>query len=553
LTPARKASTIAARIDAADTEVSQPMRDDISFGAATVRERSAAPLPDGRGSERWTAADWRLLAVLLLFAAGLRAWQLAHTEVAARDSIGFIRVAWRLHSQPLRDWPTVLAHSEQHPGYPLAVVAVAQPVRLLVAGPDADRMRLSAQLASALAAVLLVLPVFCLGRELFDRRVGFGAALLLQCLPVSGRILADGLSEAVFLLLAMSALYWSVRGLRSRHAPVAFALAGLFGGLAYLTRPEGAFVVAATAVVLLAGQAVRSWRRPRRDLLVSAAALALPALLLAGPYVATTGRLSVKPGPDKALHHHTAAAAPEYTDGRVLLGAYWVYYGNEQALAVLALEIVKGSFYVGWVAALLGVWWHRRRLRWVPGAWVLLLVCIGVAVSLWRLAVAAHYLSDRHALLILTCGSYWAVAGLIGVGERLAAYWPRLSPCRGLALPLVFAAAALPKTVQPLHEGRSGFREAGRWLAEHSDPADYVADPLCWAHYYAGRVFIEGTDAPGRGSRLFVVLEESDNEHHRVPAYAEARTWVAGREAVYRKAVRRGRHRAEVRVYQIDR
>ena len=66
--------------------------------------------------------------------------------------------------------------------------------------------------------MLLVLPVFCLGRELFDRRVGFGTALLLQCVPVSGRILADGLSEALFLLFASSALLWSVRALR-RPAP----------------------------------------------------------------------------------------------------------------------------------------------------------------------------------------------------------------------------------------------------------------------------------------------------------------------------------------------
>ena len=67
------------------------------------------------------------------------------------------------------------------------------------------------------------------GRDLFDNRVGFGAAVLVQCLPVSGHILADGLSEAVFLLFATSALLWSVRALRRSRAGKEFALAGFFG------------------------------------------------------------------------------------------------------------------------------------------------------------------------------------------------------------------------------------------------------------------------------------------------------------------------------------
>src|SRR5438552_14600107 len=142
---------------------------------------------------RWTSADWLLLGLLVLLAAGIRVWQLAHTEVAARDSIGFIRIAWQLHLHPLSQWPGVLRQAQQHPAYPLTILAASAPLRALELR-EADHMRLSAQLASVLAAVLLVLPMFCLGRDLFDHRVGFGAALLVQCLPGSGRILAHGLS-----------------------------------------------------------------------------------------------------------------------------------------------------------------------------------------------------------------------------------------------------------------------------------------------------------------------------------------------------------------------
>src|SRR5438067_9974363 len=99
---------------------------------------------------RWTSADWLLIGLLVLLAAGIRVWQLAHTEVAARDSIGFIRVAWQFRRAPLAQWPEVVRHAEQHPVYPLAVLAASKAVRHLARGPESDRMRLSTQLASAL-------------------------------------------------------------------------------------------------------------------------------------------------------------------------------------------------------------------------------------------------------------------------------------------------------------------------------------------------------------------------------------------------------------------
>ena len=62
-------------------------------------------------------------------------------------------------------------------------------------------MQLSAQLASNLAALLLIFPMYFLGRFFFERRVAFWGTLLYQYLPVSGQHLSDGVSEALFLLL----------------------------------------------------------------------------------------------------------------------------------------------------------------------------------------------------------------------------------------------------------------------------------------------------------------------------------------------------------------
>jgi hypothetical protein len=515
---------------------------------------------------RWTSADWLLLGLLVLLAAGIRVWQLAHTEVAARDSIGFIRIAWQLHQHPLTEWPGVLRHAEQHPAYPLTVLAASVPLRALHL-PEADHMRLSAQLASALAAVLLVLPLFCLGRDLFDRRVGFGAAALVQCLPVSGRILADGLSEAVFLLFATSALLWSCRALRRPRAGKEFVLAGLFGGLAYLTRPEGLLIVLATGLVLLVSQAVEGWRRTRRDWLLCGSTLSLSAAILAVPFMVLTGHLTVKPAGNQILTNRPPPGVPSESAApapgpRILLATYHVYEKRPHrawwGLRVLVEEIVKGSFYLGGLAALVGLWGERGRRRRDPGTWMMLLVCLGVGFALWRVAVVIGYLSDRHTLLILVCGSFWAVAGLMTLGQGLARRLPRLRFWAGegwaIALPLLFAAAALPKTLQPLHEYRSGFREVGYWLAEHTRPIDQIIDPLCWAHYYAGRVFLEGSDvplSPGCWPRQFVVLEDAGNRHDRLWTYKEAERKVAGLDPVFRWPCQRGHQRAEILVYEL--
>src|SRR5262249_58511665 len=97
---------------------------------STAPAASRTPLTQDTPT-RWTSADWLLLALLVLLAAGIRVWQLAHTEVAARDSIGFIRIAWQLHQHPLSEWKDVLAHAEQHPIYPLTIHAVSIPLRAL--------------------------------------------------------------------------------------------------------------------------------------------------------------------------------------------------------------------------------------------------------------------------------------------------------------------------------------------------------------------------------------------------------------------------------------
>jgi 4-amino-4-deoxy-L-arabinose transferase-like glycosyltransferase len=522
------------------------------------------------------------LLLLLVLALAMRLWQVWHTEVAARDGIGYIRYAWQLQHQPWRD---VFRHKDRGgPAYPLALLAVSYPVRHLIHGPESTVMVLSAQLVSAIAGVLLVIPMYYLGGEIFDRRVAFWACLLFQFLPATGRILSDALTEATYLLFAASALWLGARSLRTRSA-IGFGISGLCAGLAYLTRPEGGVIVAATGLALLGCQAVRAWRISLGRLSACALTLSVGFLLVAAPFMAVIGRISNKDTLDHfqrgAWLNDTERIVPSarITDASPTtelgygppLAVWWQGEDPEHphrfwwGLEALGTELSKGMFQIGWLPALIALWWFRDRFRSVPGVWILLLVCMAMLLALWRLAAVMGYVSERHAMLILLCAMFWMAAGICVIGDWLATIMRQftrtgnrvarlLTDGRSLSviLLLCLTGIALPKSLEPLHANRAGLRQAGEWLAEHADPSDEIKDPYCWSHFYAGWVFNEGRDLqppPGHPHRRYVVLEHSISEHVRLTELANAKDAERTGTICYRWSGKQGKHRAEVLVY----
>jgi hypothetical protein len=237
------------------------------------------------------------------------------------------------------------------------------------------------------------------------------------------------------------------------------------------------------------------------------------------------------------------------------------------ALHALTLELGKGFFYFAWMPALVALCWYARRFVRVPGAWVVLLVCLSLTGLLDAVARKMGYVSDRHLLLIVMCGCYWAAAGAILLGEKLAVGAARLRPTLAgsrwsdtriwsLALLLLLVVSPLPRTLQTLHAERTGFRSVGRWLSKKTLPGDFVEDPFCWAYYYAGRVFVEGCkDLPvGKPARFYVVLERSKNRHpHLVSLQAALVHTLEEKESevIHEETVQRGKEEATIQVWRV--
>jgi hypothetical protein len=555
-----------------------------SVARPTTQDRQGVPV----------RAIWRdlgLLALLLVISAVGRFWLIRHTEVAARDSIGFIRYAVQLEEKALIP---VLRENLQHPGYPAIILAVSLPVRQFCGGVDAASMQLSAQLASGLAGLLLVVPLFYLGVEMFDRRTAFWGAAVFQCLPVSSQVMSDGLSEATYLLFTTTALWLAVRGFRTRSI-LSFAVSGASSGLAYLVRPEGLLVLPAAGLVLLGMQAVRAWRWPWRRVLACGTCLVLAASLTGGPYAAIIGRLTNKPTARTLIETPPAAAQGPVAEAPLaVIFADWLTDHQRGSLGwgleVLTAMLVKGYYYILWLPTLLGLWRYRGRFTEGPGLWVLLLATLLLMAVLVRMVMLVGYLSERHVLLLVLLGINWGVRWLLGFGDWLAALGPRFATTRGWLAPgsrlpgrVVLAGlmiAGLAGALKPLHASRAGHHAAGRWLAAHLTPHDRLIDPFAWAHYYAGRVFLEesGWVQPAEARVQYVVLdgrtnpvpqsrkvrdlvqgmfaggtpERIENDHPRLPLMQEARDVAQRGRVVYHWPEHVSADRAKVLIFATE-
>jgi Dolichyl-phosphate-mannose-protein mannosyltransferase len=550
-----------------------------------------------RSQVRGIWLDIGLILIVCLVTVALRSWLIAHTAVAARDSIGFIRYALALESQ---HWLDVLRNTQQHPGYPIVLLLVSWPVRLCLGGINPLSMQLSAQIASGLASTILVVPMYFLGCHFFDRRAGFWGSLLFEVLPVSGRAMSDGLSEATFLLFVSLSLLFAVIALKRNSIP-AFVFSGVFGGCSYLTRPEGVLVVLATLAVLLGKQFYKPWRE--RWLRVSGCSLSLcvAALLIGGPYAYIIGGLTNKPTPRAILESRTIEGAGleesllrmrkdegemgnessviplvfhSVHPSRPLLASVVALYAPKNlhdrrlwALLAILTELIKGYQYIVALPVLLGLWWYRQLLRDNAGTWTLFILCILHAFVLWKLALAVGYVSERHILLLVLCGIFTGAATIGLAGDYLQGQLVRL--CRttqstmkcqstpntftaGLLLATV-AAFCLPDTFRTLHANRAGHRAAGLWLAQNTNPGDSIIDPFCWAHYYAGRTFTEDaakTPAADFPPSQYVVLESSD--HARLPTIRYAMDLASRGHLVYHWPVGRPEDQAKVKIYAVQ-
>ncbi|MCU1376785.1 MAG: hypothetical protein JWO68_4071, partial [Actinomycetia bacterium] len=274
-----------------------------------------------------------LLAIAVL-AAILHGVGIMRSPLPAQDGLKFLRVAREFHAKP---WAQVVRGTDQHPLYP-ATIAAVQPLLRSFAGDGADSWRITAQVVSAMATLLLLLPLYALTRSLFDPATGLMAASLFVLLPLPFAVGHDTLSDPLALLCFATAMAFGAQALRSRSMRAALGC-GLASGVGYLARPEVAIAPLAVIVAGLAPDAIlllRGRLAGRVMRLRSLAPLPIAFLAMVGSYALVKGEVSEKLALRRSVaissvHDAPSSDRPELPPG--LSDPRWDFSAKEESQA----------------------------------------------------------------------------------------------------------------------------------------------------------------------------------------------------------------------------
>ena len=453
------------------------------------------------------------IAALMALAAGLLGWLAGHTDVLFADGLRYVDQARNLDAGDLR---AGLARAVDHPAYPLAVAAAHR--RLGGEGPASWQR--AGQVASVLAGVLLVVPLYLVAAELFGPASAWLGTLLVYLTPQTGHTLADVLSEGTFLLFWTWGLYFALRFLRDgRSSWLPPTIAG--AALAYLARPEGLLLPGALVASLGLMPLVRSTRLNWPRWWLAVGVLVVGPALVVGPYVASKGGLGTKPAVSRLLGTAPKSAAdaverlrplePGQTTSRTYMLACRAVLGAlRDAVGTPLLPLS--------VLGLIGAW----RVGGRPREWLLIGVVLAASgLALVRLHATGGYCTPRHALIPATILLMAAGSGLDRLLRSIAVpgRWVGLGEGRFQVGPAAWGAAILgvaawsaPTALTHVNASFLGYRQAGDYLAGAAGPGGKVVDVTGWSLFYGrreGYTFADLVSAPDDPGVRFVVAREA--------------------------------------------
>ncbi|MFQ5601696.1 MAG: ArnT family glycosyltransferase [bacterium] len=147
-----------------------------------------------------------------------------------------------------------------------------------------SNFELAGRLVSVVAGAFLVIPIYFLGKEVFDKRVGFVAAGFFAVFPPLAFQSTQILTEPLYMLFAILAIYTGLRMLKDYSTGRAL-LAGICSGLAYLAHPQGVGFFLLLVLWIVAGSLFKLFLiRPLRIVWLMAALLA-GFLVVSAPYL----------------------------------------------------------------------------------------------------------------------------------------------------------------------------------------------------------------------------------------------------------------------------
>ena len=423
------------------------------------------------------------LAILLLVPLVLSIYLFFYTYVISLDgAFQYIPVAKDFASGLCRK---ALSHNQQ-PLYSLLVAFVSRWV---------SDFELAGKLVSSIFGILLIIPVYFLGKRIFNEKIVFLSSLLLVIHPYIRRFSADVLKESTYLFFLATALWFAWKTIESeKRYPYLFI--PLFSALAYLVRADGFEVL---LVVFFYVIFVKKFSIPGRKRMVILLLL-LSSCILFLPYLIHL----------REVKGEWTLSKAKSIEGMLGLGAMGDAVPFTQkvlySLKRLNLEIFT-RFHPVYIILLIVGLLKRIFSRFKTGEGFLLPFCALHYVVLFLMvlnttewgvnkAVQADHLSSRHVLPLLLISIYWIGEGFLTIydwvckkleSNRLLLHWgsERKAILVMVSLLILILAIVLPKTLKVQRYDRLPERWAGMWIKNQSGKGMTIFTTAPRVAYYA--------------------------------------------------------------------
>jgi Dolichyl-phosphate-mannose-protein mannosyltransferase len=453
------------------------------------------------------------LVLLMACVGGLLGWTARNSVILFADGLRYIDQAKRLDAGNTFQ---ALFRSIDHPAYPLAIAGMHR----AIGGNGPIDWQTAAQSASILAGILLVIPLYLVALEMFGASTAWLAVVLSFLVPVTGHVMADTLSESLFLLFFTWGVWTSLRFLKEGTFLWLPPTIG-FAALAYWVRPEGLLLPAAMVATLALIPLLRSTRMLWPRWWAAVAFLVIGPACLIAPIIATKGGLTTKPVVGRILGT-APKSAPYAVERKVPLDPDQTT-AKTYLLATRAMALaVRDSVTIPLLPlALLGF-----IFAWPPGErarpWVFFsIIMIAWALALIRLHATGGYCTPRHAMILaypMIASAAFGLERLLGsiaipgrwLGQKDGRY--RAGPIVWVAVLVGLALSYKDELNTPTNIQFTGYREAAEYLASNVPEDAKVVDLTGWALYYGqrkGYTFANLIEAMGDRSVTRVVVRDA--------------------------------------------
>lgn len=398
----------------------------------------------------------------------LGVYQTATLRCISNDSVTFLEFTDQLYTAP----GAAIRAYDQHPGYPALVWFAQKCMGLWTENLTLEQKILSGQLVTGICKIITLAVLYILFGRFAPPKTALIHAFLVLLIPVYAENGCDALSDWPCLMFMATALLLYLDGIRT-YKPLNFILSGIASGLAYLIRPEGAFVVIVAGIyfILTLPRKSQKWEPALKCLLM----MGLAAALLAAPYMLYKGSVFPKKvlnsNRNKTVQVLQTAPVSQSIKNTAIVQRQPVRCGFFPDIFKGLLRFVDkvvNVIYLLIIPTTIAIYFKLRRFARLdaPDQVLAILLVAWFGLLMW-LYCYAGYISHRHIMPFVLFSMAWCCKGMTLLARRCTRNTDKRRRFASVFI-LVAIAIFIPRLIRPAHADKAHYTALGIWLNKNT-------------------------------------------------------------------------------------